>query len=165
MYNKNMNNCCKKCALCCKLIPAHNGNIIRDSLQPIENFYTPLDINTAININEDYVKKVQNLIPNVEFYTCKYLTNNQCSHPNMPESCKKFPNSAVAIINDNCEYFGEIFLNHENLKHKIRKLKEEIIHYEALILSEPKEKSNYQKIINSHQNYIKKYQLFGSSKW
>lgn len=165
MYNKIMNNFCNKCGLCCKLIPAYNGNIIRDGIQPVEDFFIPLDIDTAITINEDYVKKVQNLIPNAEFYTCKYLKNNCCAHPNMPEACKIFPNSAIAIINDDCGYFGEIFIKHETLKQKIRKLKEEIIHYEALIATNPKEKNSYQKIINSHQHFIKKYQVFGSSNW
>ncbi len=166
MYNKFMSNFCNKCGLCCKLIPACNGNIIRDGQEPVQDFFTPLNISTALSINEDYVKKVQNLFPEAQFYTCKYLDkNNQCTNPNMPETCKTFPNTAVAIICDNCGYSGEIFIKNETLKQKIRKLKEEIIHYEALILSNPKEKNNYQKIINSHQNYINKYQNFGSLNW
>ncbi len=166
MYNIFMSNFCNQCGLCCKLIPAYNGNIIRDGIQPVEDFYLPLDIYKALSINEVYVKKVQNLIPDVEFYTCKYLnTDNQCLHPNMPESCRNFPNSAISLINDDCGYFGKIFLKHEALKQKIRKLKEEVIYYEAQIASSPKEKNNYQKIISSHQNYIKKYKDFGSLDW
>lgn len=166
MYNIIMNNFCNHCELCCKLIPAYNGNIIRDGIQPVEDFFIPLDIQTALWINEDYVRKVQNLFPEAKFYTCQYISeNNHCTHPNMPENCKTFPNSALALIPDECGYSGEIFIKNEALKQKIRKLKEEIIHYESLIISNPKEKNNYQKIINSHQNYIKKYQVFGSLNW
>ncbi|MCM1004210.1 MAG: hypothetical protein NC408_07710 [Candidatus Gastranaerophilales bacterium] len=160
-----MSNFCNHCGLCCKLIPACNGNIIRDGFQPVEDFFNPIELSAAININEDYVNKVQNIFPQAIFYTCKYLQNNRCSKQNMPEYCKNFPNSALALIPDECGYNGEIFLKSEALKQKIRKLKEEIIHYEAQILSNPKEKNSYQKIINSHKNYIKKYEPFGAQNW
>lgn len=166
MYNKNMNNYCNQCGICCKLIPSYNNNIIRDGIQPVEEFFTPVNIETAININETYVQKVHELFPEAQFYTCKYLSkDNRCTNPNMPENCKNFPSSPVSIIPENCGYFGEIFLKHEALKQKVRKLKEEIIYYEAQISSDSKEKNNYQKIINSRQNYIKKFEQFGSSNW
>ncbi len=160
-----MSNFCNHCGLCCKLIPAYNGNIIRDGFQPVENFFTQLELSTAININEDYVQNVQNIFPQAEFYTCNYLSNNRCTNPNKPDNCKNFPASALALIPDECGYYGEIFIKNETLKQKIRKLKEEIIHYEAQILSNPKEKNSYQKIINSHKNYIKKYEPFGAQNW
>lgn len=166
MYNIIMSNFCNKCGLCCKLIPVHNDNIIRDGFQPVEDFFMPIDIQTALNINENYVHNVQKIFPNAEFLTCKYLSDkNLCTHPQAPESCKNFPNSALALIHDNCGYYGEIFIKNEALKQKIRKLKEEIIHYEAQIITSPKESNNYQKIINSHKNHIKKYEQFGASDW
>lgn len=165
MYNIIMSNFCNNCGICCKIIPAFNGNIIRDGFQPVEDFFMPLERSTAISINEGYVKKVQNIFPEVEFYTCSYLLNNLCTNPNIPNNCKNFPNSALAIIPDECGFCGEIFIKNETLKQKIRKLKEEIIHYEAQIASSPKEKNYYQKIINSHKNYIKKYEHFGAQDW
>lgn len=166
MYNKYMGNFCNHCKLCCKLIPVVNGSMIRDGIQPLETCFKSIDINTAQSINEDYVKKVQNIFPNVEFYSCEYISSdNHCSNPDMPESCKTFPNTALAIIPDGCGYCGEIFIKNEALKQKIRKLKEEIIHYEAQIITNPKEKNNYQKIINSHNNFIKRYENFGSLNW
>lgn len=166
MYNITMSILCNKCGLCCKLIPAHNNIIIRDGQQPVEDFFEPIDFAVAININEDYVKKVQNIFPDANFYTCKYISEeNLCMNPQPPESCKNYPNTALALTPDECGFYGEIFTKNENLKQKIRKLKEEIIHYEAQITSNPKEKNNYQKIINSHKNYIKKYEFFGSQNW
>lgn len=161
-----MNNLCNKCGLCCKLIPAYNNKIIRDGFQPVEDMFVPISINTALDINENYVKKVQNLFPDAEFFSCRYLSDdNLCTHPNPPETCKTFPQTALAIIDDNCSYLGEIFIKHEKLKQKIRRLKEEILHYEILKEQNPKEKNNYEKIINSHKGFIKRYSEFGSGDW
>lgn len=161
-----MNNLCNKCGLCCKLIPTVDNIIIRDGAQQIEDFFFPIDIADALNINENYVHYVQNQFPNAVFYTCRYLSNdNLCTHPDKPEQCKNFPQSPFALINVDCGYSGEIFIKQEALKQKIRKLKEEIIHYEALIASNPKEKNSYLKIINSHNNFIKRYEKFGSENW
>lgn len=157
---------CNKCGLCCKLIPAVNGKIIRDDFQDIEDFFFPIDISAAQNINENYVKNVQSNFPETIFYKCSFLSEtNICTNPNPPENCKKFPNSPLALIHEECGYSGEIFVKFEALKQRIRKLKEEIIYYEAQIATNPKEKNNYQKIIKSHNNYIKKYEQFGSLNW
>lgn len=166
MYNISMTNFCNHCGLCCKLIPAINGNIIRDGKQPIEKFFIPISIDQALNINENYVKKVQSLFPEAKFYTCKYVSENkQCTNSHMPESCINYPSSPLAIIPDECGFSGEIFIKYETLKQKIRKLKEEIVHYESLIITNPKEKNNYKKIIDSHNRFIKKYEQFGSLNW
>lgn len=161
-----MNDFCNKCGLCCKLIPAYDGNIIRDGFQQIEEFFEPINIADAMKINEEFVKSVQNIFPDAEFYTCKYLSEeNLCSNTNPPDNCKNFPSSPIAIISENCGYYGEIFIKNETLKQKIRKLKEDIIHYESLIIENPKEKNGYQKIIKSHQNYINRFISFGSQNW
>lgn len=166
MYNKAMNNFCKKCGLCCKLIPIYNGSIIRDGLQPVEEFYIPLGLENALYINENYVKNVQNIFPDAEFYTCKYLSNdNLCTKPEMPEACKKFPETPLAFIPEQCGYSGEIFIKSEALKQKIRKYKEEILNYETLIIANPKEKNCYKKIISTLNNHIKKYEKYGSLNW
>lgn len=161
-----MNNQCNKCGLCCKIIPACQENSLRDGIKPLEDFFQPLNTDAALSINESFVRKIQEIFPQVEFYTCKYLsTKNQCINPNPPENCKTFPNSPLAIVSDDCTYYGEIFIKNEELKQKIRKIKEEIVHYEALISSNHKDKTSYQKIIKNQQSYIKRFEKYGSTNW
>lgn len=144
------NNYCNKCGECCRKIAVdfYKNIIYRDGIQPL---------------TEDFA---QMLIPaetkdSVTFCTCKYLKNNLCTHPNKPEECKKYPSFPFAFIPDECGYYGQIFLNREKFKQKIRKLEEEIIHYEALIhYSSKDEMRQYQKIIEKHKSYIDKYKMY-----
>lgn len=156
-----MDNLCNKCGLCCKYIPVIDGMILRDGKQPIFEGLEPLN-----NLNDSYAKMVQNLFKDSQIYTCRYLSdNNECLHPQKPEICKNFPSGATSVIPENCGYSGAIFLEKEKLKQKIRKMKEEIIHYEALMQESPKDSENYQKIITARKNYIEKYKDYGSENW
>ena len=167
-----MTDFCSKCGICCRLIPIDNESkmLLRDGIQePDQTFLDslyPLSIESACNINESYVKKVQNIFPEAQFYSCKYLSDeNICTNSNMPSACKNFPSHPLAIIPDDCGYEGDIFIKNEQLKQKIRKLKEEIIHYEALIASGDKDKNSYAKIIANHTKFIDKYALFKAWDW
>ena len=93
---------------------------------------------------------------------CEYLTNN--------DTCSKFTNKnisneATIFIPEDCEYYGSIFLKIEEVKQKIRKYKEEIIYYEAMITSGCKDEKVYRKIINSLTRFIDKYAEYGSNDW
>ena len=52
-------------------------------------------------------------------------------------------------------------------KQKIRKIKEEIVHYEALITTSTNKKDieTYSKIIHVHQRYIEKNAIWGALDW
>lgn len=143
-------NYCTKCGECCKKIAVDfSKNIIyRDGVQALtENFakmLTPTE------------KK-----DNITFCTCKYLENNLCTNPLKPEECINYPSSPFAFIPDECGYYGAVFLNRETFMQKLRKLEEEIIHYEALInCSSKDEAKQYQKIIEKHKSYINKYKMY-----
>ena len=62
---------------------------------------------------------------------------------------------------------GEVFLKNENFKQKIRRLKEEIVNYEAIISvsSEKQERESFEKIIKFHRKFINKYSAYGSQDW
>lgn len=154
MYNCVMeNDFCNKCGECCKKIKADFDLKILywDKKQPLTDEFAEM------------------LIPSDEenTYFCKYLKDNLCTNPNKPDICHNYPSSAFVKLPEDCGYNGFIFIQTEKIKQKIRKLKEEILHYEMLIkvTKEKREQNQLQKIINSHQKYIDKYKEFGSENW
>ena len=94
---------------------------------------------------------------------CIYLTEDGiCSKSKNSEniSCDK-----NILIPENCEHYGRLFLKLEEIKQKVRKYKEEIIYYEAMIASGCKEEKIYKKIIDSLNKFIEKYNTFGAKNW
>ena len=167
-----MTDLCSKCGICCRLIPIEDETkmLLRDGIQePDQSFLDslcPLSLEEACNINENYVEKVQNIFPSAKFYSCKFLSEgNLCTNPEMPVACRNYPSHPLAIIPEDCGYEGEIFIKNEQLKQKIRKLKEEIIYYEALIASGDKNKHAYTNIIENHKKFIEKYAPYGAWDW
>ena len=150
------NNFCKMCGECCKNIKIDtiNKSMYRDGIESIdEEFLSMLELSKSEG--------------GFSYYNCKFLSNNKCINPNKPEICKKFPSSPFAFLPEDCGYEGVMFQENEKIKQKIRKLKEEIIHYNALIdtIENKSEKQQYQKIINSHNKFIQKYKQYNSEDW
>ena len=159
-----MNEFCKYCGLCCKIIPVKNRTIIKDGCRFDD--LIPLSKDEAIGVNNGFVKDIENILGKVELYRCKYISDdNICKNPNKSSDCSDYPSSGLSIIPEECCYIGEVFLKREALKQKVRKFKEEIIHYEALINSGDKESESYKKIMTSLQRFIDKYSIFGSENW
>jgi len=100
-------------------------------------------------------------------YTCKYLKNNLCTNPNKPDICKNYPSFPFIQLPENCGYEGIIFLKKEDIKHKIRKIKEEILNYTILLetTKDKKEKQQYKKLIDIRNKSISKYKDFDSEDW
>lgn len=167
-----MNVFCNCCGMCCKLIPIKKGDniLVRDGFQIVDDEFQaaliPIDIDDAIKIDEGYVNNVRTLFPDVDFYKCKYLNEeNKCIIDNKPPLCHNFPESALAIIPDECSCSGDIFIKNEFLKRKIRMIKEEILDYETLIQLGDKDSASYKKIIENLSRFVLKYKDFGSSNW
>ena len=144
----------------------------RDGVQIVdeifEDFLIPLSLSQAKDIDSDLVHSVLCINSNVQFFSCKFLTDdNLCSNQNKPEICSKFPSSPFACVSENCGYAGELFLSKETVKQKIRRLKEEIIDYETQIAvtRDKREKEHLKKIIVYHQKFIGKYKDYGSKNW
>ena len=147
---------CQKCGNCCKEIKVdfEKKVLYRDGIQCLSKEFASMlvTVNTTENITTCY---------------CKYLEENNCTNPKKPQECIDYPSSAFAILPENCGYRGVIFLKLENIKRQVRKLKEEIIHYEALVetCSNQFEKKQLSKIIKSHIEKINKFLPFGSDEW
>lgn len=167
-----MEDMCIRCGTCCKLIPVDSEKmlLLRDGLKDIDlAFYEsliPVSIEEARLVNESYVENVQNIFPNASFFRCKYLgADNLCSTFDKDDSCQAFPSHPLALVPDECGYYGEFFIQSEEIKQKVRKYKEEVIYYEAMIASGCKEEKVYHKIIDSLNRFIDKYAPYGSYDW
>ena len=143
---------CNKCGACCKNIKADfEAKILYwDGNQPLTDDFASMLIPAGDGI-----------------YTCKYLKDNLCTNESKPEICVNYPSSPFIELLDCCDYRGEIFMKREKIQQQIRRLKEEIIHYNALIatIHDKREQNQYQKIIDSHQKYIDRYKDHGSQDW
>lgn len=148
------NDLCNNCGACCKNIKLDLENRILywDGKQALNDAFLSMlyPINTIEGI-----------------YACKFLKNNLCTNLNKPEICYKYPSSPFAQLPDSCDYRGEIFIKNENIKHRIRKLKEDIMHYSATIsaISDKREQNQLNKIISAHKKIIDKYKDYGSEDW
>ena len=167
-----MNSLCNNCSLCCRLIPTVNNGecIVRDGIQQIDSdffkFLSPLSIENARSIDKNYVNYVLNIFPDANFYSCKNLSEeNSCALNELPRFCIDFPATPLALIPEECSCSGHVFLLNEELKSKIRKIKEEILEYEALIKSDEKNSKSYQKIIDNLRRFVNKYAQYGSNDW
>ena len=147
------NDFCNKCGTCCKNIKAD-----------FESKILYWDREEALT--DDFAQMLEKTSePNV--YSCKFLKDNLCTNPNKPEICKKYPSSPFVELPEECTYCGFIFMQKEKIKQQVRKLKEEIIHYDAIISTtqNKKEQNQLQKIAASRQKLIDKYKKYGSDNW
>lgn len=94
---------------------------------------------------------------------CSYLTEDGFCSKIVDK--KNISGNLSSVIPEDCEHYGTLFLRIEEIKQKIRKYKEEIIYYEAIIASGCKEEKVYKKIIESLNKFIEKYIPFGANDW
>ena len=147
---------CIKCGECCRKIPVdfHKNLIYRDGIQPL---------------TEEFKEMLSPVVKNGEitYCICKYLRENLCSNPNKPEICINYPSSPFAYLPDGCVQAGNVFIESEKIKQRVRKLKEEIIDYNILIntISNKFERNGLLKIIDRHKKFIEKYSEYGSNDW
>ena len=141
---------CNKCGECCRKIAVdfEQGVIFRDGIQPLSPEFSSMLVS---------VSKTKN----ITFCSCKYLKNNLCTNPKKPEECLNYPTSPFAFLPGGCGYEGVIFIKNENIKQKVRKLKEEILDYSIRAEHE----KDLQKLIEHHQAFIDKYKQYGSYDW
>ena len=151
MYNINMEkNFCNKCGMCCTDIAVDYSKRImyRDGVQELSETFT--------EILEPVSEK-----NGITLCTCKFLFDRKCTNPNKPEECKNYPSSPFAFLPEDCGYSGEIFVKLEDIKHKVRKFKEEILNYEIMLESEPE----LERLIKHHKAFIDRYKIYGSNEW
>ena len=147
---------CIKCGECCRKIPVDfaKGQMYRDGIQPLTDEFREM-LSPVVNNGE------------ITYCICKYLRGNLCSNPNKPEICINYPSSPFANLPDTCVQTGNVFMEAEKIKQRVRKLKEEILDYNILVntISNKFERNGLIKIIQKHQRFIEKYSEYGSDDW
>ena len=157
---------CKNCRLCCKIIPAKNGIIIKDGFVKSCADFIEISAEDASKINEEYVKKIRDNLGKTGFFKCRFISDdNICTNPSLPDYCENFPSCGISVVPDECIFSGKVFLMFEEIKQKVRKTKEEILHYETLINSDKKNRRTYEKIIRTLEKFNDKYKPLGSDMW
>ena len=166
-----MNEFCNGCGLCCELIPVKNGDnvLVRDGFQILDeefrSFLIKVETEQAKEIDLNYTTRILELFPDAEFFRCRYFKENQCVITEKHPLCRNFPSSPLAIVPEECACVGEVFVKNEELRRRIRKIKEEILDYETLISAGDKDSSSYKKIIENLNRFVAKYKDFGSENW
>ena len=176
---------CLMCGKCCKVattsIPyeemkqmADQGN--KGAIDFLDTFEPFANIEEARKIAPDIVdnilerfKEDNRPTDNMTFYTCKYLReDNLCGrYEERKALCKHFPASPWAIVPPGCGFEGWLFLKREEIKQKIRKVKEELIELE-LLKTKVKDEETLTKIKNVEEKMHKSidtYKKYGSEDW
>ena len=103
------------------------------------------------------------------FYKCKYIKdNNLCGiYENRPELCERFPSSQWAVVPPGCGYEGYLFQCKEKIKQNVRKLKEDLLDYEAELktVQDSERKSKLELAAEKTKNIIAHYSKYGSGNW
>ena len=196
-YNYNMDNYeknflsqrpqeyCLMCGRCCKVATSTTSYA---EIQKLKNkgdkgaidfleIFEPFEsIEEARKIAPDIVDNVINHYiednrptDDLTFYTCKYLRDdNLCGrYEDRKTLCRHFPASPWAIVPPGCGFEGWLFLKREEIKQKIRKVKEELIELE-LIKKKIKDDATLEKIKTVEEKMHKSidtYKKYGSENW
>ena len=146
----------KQCGKCCKqiFVDFEQKLLYFDGIQPLSDDFAEMLVPIG--------KKGK-----ITICYCNFLKNNLCTNPHKPDICSIYPSSPFAYIPESCDFYGEIFLKNEAEKQKVRKMKEEIIHYEAVLKTAKtsKEKQQYVKILKTLTARVQKYSKYGSEDW
>lgn len=190
-YEKNYlssrpENLCHMCGLCCRVatttIPYNKIlELVKQDDEGAKDFLELFEpypsIEDARKVSAAVVDNIINGLKEdgnyneneMTFYKCRYLKDdNLCSrYETRVLLCKHFPASPWAIVPPGCGYEGWLFIKREEVKQKIRKIKEELIELELL-----KKKTKSQEllakidtVINKMHHSIDLYKKHGSENW
>lgn len=173
------------CGRCCRVVTApvsHNEIILRanEGEEDYKDFLNIFElypsIDAARKICPEVVDNILTVleksdvsIEEVTFYKCKYvLDNNLCGkYENRPELCKRFPSSPWAVVPPGCGYEGWMFKYKEELKQRVRKLKESLTEFEVLLKTteNPQDIEKIQNSIYKTNQIIESFAKYGAKDW
>lgn len=177
---------CKMCGLCCRVattaisyssllkMSEEGDKSANDFLALFEPYSSveearKVSSETVDNIINRFAEEGNYSKEDITFYRCKYLSDdNLCTkYENREDSCKYFPASPWAIVPPGCGYEGLLFIKREEIKQKIRKIKEELLELQLL-----KAKTTSQDVLLKIASVEKKmlaaieqYKMHGSYNW
>lgn len=179
-------NLCLKCGLCCRVstttIPYKKlVEMQQAGDQGAIDFLSIFEPYPSIEAaREVSAKVVDNIIKylssdnnynesEMTLYKCKYISDdNLCTkYEDRLLLCKHFPSSPWAIVPPGCGYEGWLFMKREEIKQKVRKIKEELIELN-LLKSKSTSPDTLLKIAaveNKMHKIIEMYKKHGSDCW
>lgn len=176
---------CKMCGKCCRMATnaftfqkinslSENNESAKEFLEIFEPYKS---IEDARKVDEKTVDNVINLLKldnnfdkkNTTFYHCRYLQpDNLCSkYKSRPTLCNHFPSTPWAIVPPGCGFEGWLFWKREEIKHKVRIEKEELIELK-LLKKRTQDENTLKKIELVEQKIcrnINLYKKYGSENW
>ena len=174
---------CRMCGKCCRVVTTttpykelkaskEQGAIDFLSIfEPYPSIEAAREVDAGIvdNIIEGLKEDGNYDEKNMTFYHCKYLQDdNLCGrYEDRLTLCKHFPSTPWAIVPPGCGYEGWLFLKREEIKQKIRKVKEELIELQ-LLKTKVKDEATLEKIKAVEEkmhNSINIYKKYGSEDW
>jgi len=176
---------CKMCGKCCRMatssIPFEHIKEMSDKDKSAQDFleiFEPYNsIEEAKKFDSETVDNIIGLLnidnnfnkENTTFYHCKYIQpDNLCSkYKSRPTLCLHFPSTPWAIVPPGCGFEGWLFWKREEIKHKIRLEKEELIELKLLKIRTHDEDTlkKIELVEQKIKRNINLYQKYGSENW
>lgn len=176
---------CRCCGRCCRVattsIPYEElkhrcANNEQEAIDFLEIFEPYPSIEAAKTADKEIVENIINRLKNdgrdysnLTFYRCKYIQdNNLCGiYDERKNLCKIFPNSPWAVVPPGCGFEGWLFLKREEVKQRIRKLKENQLYFRLKLqhASDSEQIKALKDAIKSIDDIVMQYEVFGASDW
>jgi len=177
---------CKMCGKCCRMsttpysyeeLQASVAEGHRGAIDFLEIFEPYPSIEEARKHDAEIV---DNIIKNLKadgkfdekkltFYRCRHIMdNNLCGiYLDRKILCDNFPSSPWAVAPPGCGFEGWLFQKREEVKQKVRKLKEDLLDFELLLKEEqsPERTTKLKDAIEKTKDIINYYAKYGSADW
>ncbi len=167
---------CHMCGRCCRVaVPSVPYEKLKEmaaeknqeALDFLELFEPYESLEAALAVDEELVKNIPDY-KNRTFFRCRYLKGNLCGrYESRLEVCKRFPNTAWALVPPHCGFLGWMFLEREKIMKYVRGLKEEQLQYKVQLklVKDEATKATLKKLIESIDSNIAIYHKYGSERW
>jgi len=177
---------CHMCGSCCRIsttsLPYEELKALADEGQKgaidfLEIFEPYPSIEAAREVNAGIVDNIVDSLKEddkynekkLTFYRCRHIMeNNLCGiYQNRKTLCDRFPSSPWAITPPGCGFEGWLFQKREEIKQKVRKLKESLLDFDVMLKEQqdPVQIKKIQEAIEKTQDIINYYSKYGSSDW
>ncbi len=115
-WSVNLPFLCTKCGVCCKLDDFLTAGPVKAKYQEHPEIHTKLKL--LYDELGELVEQSQEKYDNYLMYTpCPFLKDNLCSiYEVRPEGCRMFPNTAFAMLSEDCEALDRFKKQRSSLK-------------------------------------------------
>lgn len=122
-------------------------------------------VNNILKMFEDSPEDLKK----VTFYKCKHISeDNLCKiYESRPLLCDRFPTSPWAIVPPGCGFEGFMFCKREELKRRMRSLKENVTEFESILneTTDIEKKGKLKSAIDKTKQTIELFSKYGSADW